>query len=202
VGQQAGTDQVPPEWLNEEAAQVWVRTLSDLPPAADRDVFAIYCSAIADYNQAQRLLNQSGPVMRDAKGNVVPSPLNRVKMTNASVARGLARDLGIGVDASLPPEKPKRYRNARATERTVEGLRRGGRLDSVVDDASIALARTLAEALDRVDPETFPAQLASLARVHLSAIRALRGQSEDDNDSGISDWVATLSGALGDAPES
>jgi hypothetical protein len=161
----------------------------------------MYCSAVADHNQAQRLLNRSGPLVRDANGSVHANPMTRVKTSNAGTARRLAKELGIGVDPSVTPERQRRYRNTKATERTLTALRQVGRLEPV-DEAAVGLARSLAEALDRVDPETYPAQLASVARVHLSTIRLLRGNPEDDSDSGLGDWLAGLSRTMGDAPES
>jgi hypothetical protein len=186
--------------MSDEARLVWDRTVNELPAGADPAVFAMYCGAIADHHQAQRLLNQAGPLMRDPKDNLVPSPLNRVKENNAALARRLAKDLGIGIDHDIPPIKRTGWRNRRATERTVEGLRKGGRLE-LADEASIALARTMAEALDTVDAEQYPAQLASLARVHLSTLRLLRGKPDNDDDAGVADWLAALSSPMGDAPE-
>ena len=96
---------------------------------------------------------------------------------------------------------PPRTRNASAVERTVAALRVGGRLEAV-DDATVALARTLAQALDTVDPVDMPAQVASLARAQLSALKLLRGVTDHDVDDGLADLLAALHGPLGDAPES
>lgn len=93
------------------------------------------------------------------------------------------------------------YRNKRAFDRTVDALRQVGRLEPV-DEATVALGRTLAEALDVVDSEQFPAQVASLSRAHLATIRMLRGVAAGDDDGGISDWIAGLSAPMGDAQES
>jgi hypothetical protein len=95
---------------------------------------------------------------------------------------------------------PAKGRNTAAIERTVAALRSGGRIEEV-DAATVALARHLAAALDAVDPLEFPAQAASLARVQLSTLRTLRGTGADDDD-GLADLVAALSGPMGDAQES
>jgi hypothetical protein len=94
-------------------------------------------------------------------------------------------------------------RNQSAVEHTVAALRRGGRLEGV-DAATVALARHLAVALDRVDARAYPAQTASLARAQLAALRLLRGERDDDRDvsAGIDEILAAMSGTLGDAPES
>jgi hypothetical protein len=94
---------------------------------------------------------------------------------------------------------PPRTRNAVAAERTLKALADGGKLEHA-DAATVALLRHLAGALDRVDPECQPAQVASLARVHLAVIRSLRGMA-DEPDDGMADLLAALSGPLGDAPE-
>jgi hypothetical protein len=91
-------------------------------------------------------------------------------------------------------------RNAAGVERTLAALRAGGRLEEV-DAGMVALARHLADSLDVVDPAEHPAQAASLARVQLSTLRALRGAPVDDDD-GIADLVAALSAPMGDAAES
>ena len=96
---------------------------------------------------------------------------------------------------------PKRTRNAAAVERTVAALRSTRRLEQA-DDATVALARTLASALDAVEPAECPAQTASLARAHLSALKLLRGVTDTDADDGLADLIAAMHGPLGDAPES
>jgi hypothetical protein len=128
---------------------------------------------------------------------VARNPVHSVKTANAGIIRTLARDLGLHSDGT--PASPGRYRNQAATEKTVASLRQLGRLEPV-DEATIALVRTVALALDRLDPEASPAPMASLARVHLSALKMLRGQT-DDNDS-LSGVLAALSAEMGDAPES
>jgi hypothetical protein len=96
---------------------------------------------------------------------------------------------------------PRRSRNTTAIERTVVALRATGRLEPV-DEATVALARTLAMALDVADPEESPAQLASLARAQLSTLKLLRGVNDTDGDDGLNDLLAALHGPMGDAPES
>jgi P27 family predicted phage terminase small subunit len=194
----------PPAWLSPDALEIWARLEPALPAGADPDTFAVYCSELANYQQAQRLLNQTGPLLRTQTGNHVPSPLVRVKQGSAQVLRSLHRDLGLAdSDAELPvPTRPVRFRNRSAMEKTLSGLRAGGRLERA-DEATVALTRTLAEALDKVDAEMYPAQIASLARSQLAALRLLRGSPENDADSGLADILAAaMQGPMGDAPES
>jgi hypothetical protein len=91
----------------------------------------------------------------------------------------------------------KRTRNRSGVEGTLRALRGGGRLEGV-DDATVALARHLAWALDEVDPVEFPAQSASLARAQLATLRLLRGKVDDDDGGGSG--LDELLAALGDPP--
>ena len=193
----------PPDWLSDSARDVWLKTLPDLPLAADLDKFAIYCCTMADFFSAQQSLDKTGQLVRAPSGALIPSPLHRIKLSNANAARQLARDLGIKADPSLPAAqsatRPIKHRNQVATERTLKSLREVGRI-ALIDSATVALTRTLAEALDRVDPEVYPAQMANLARAQLAALRLLRGSIDDDNDgAALSDFITALSSEMGDA---
>ena len=174
---------------------MWVRT-APLVPGADEDTLVVYCSAVADFNRAQGILDRVGPLVPGAKGAPVRNPAHSVKSANAGIIRTLARDLGLRDDGTTAPP---RYRNQAATERTITSLRQLGRLEPV-DEATLALVRTVALALDRIDPEEQPAPMASLARVQLAALKLLRGQT-DDTDA-LAAVLAGLSAEMGDAPES
>jgi hypothetical protein len=84
-------------------------------------------------------------------------------------------------------------------ERTVAGLRDAGRLEAA-DEAAVALARTLAGALDTVDPVVWPAQVASLARAQLATLKLLRGVADDDRDAGLDELLAALGNASEPGP--
>jgi phage terminase small subunit len=192
-----------PIWMSPSAQAIWAKTLSELPVGADLDKFAVYCCTMADCLQAQQSLDATGLLIKGPNGGLIPSPLNRVKLTNANAARALARDLGIGVDPSTPAtqstNRSVRRRNQSAIEKTLKCMTDGGRIEAV-DAAAVALTRTLAEALDRVDPEVYPAQMATLARVQLAALRMLRGKQDDDDDNAaLSDFIAAMSTEMGDA---
>jgi hypothetical protein len=93
------------------------------------------------------------------------------------------------------------WRNRTATERTISALRAGGKLEDV-DAAAVALARHLAAVLDEVDGAKLPAQIASVARVQLAALRTLRGIDDDtERDADVSDLLAILSAEVGDTPQ-
>jgi P27 family predicted phage terminase small subunit len=199
------SDRPAPDWLSETAQAVWLKTEPTLPQGADLAKFAVYCATMADYEQAQQTLDRTGLLVRGPNGGLIPSPLNRIKIVNANAARQLARDLGIGVDPSLPAlqsaSRSVKRRNQAAIERTLKQLKQNGRIEPI-DDATVALTRTLAEALDRVDPETYPAQMANLARAQLAALRLLRGTADDDNDNAaLSSFIAAMSTEMGDATD-
>jgi P27 family predicted phage terminase small subunit len=186
-----------PDWLSAEAAAVW-DDLAARGIDADRDALIVYCCAVADYNQAQRVLDRAGPLIQDARGSVKRNPMTRIKAANAATIRQLARELGL--TGRPEPEVPARrtFRNGAAIEKTVAALRSGGRLTDV-DAAAVAMARHLAEALDRVDPARWPAQVASLARVQLATLRTLRGLDDEPGDAyGIDELLAGLSAPVGD----
>jgi P27 family predicted phage terminase small subunit len=184
-----------PDWMTAEAAQVWARTAPQVT-AGDADTLAVYCCAVAEFGQAQALIDRSGPLIKGQKGNLVRNPLHSIKTANATVIRNLARDLGLTTEAAAAPG---RYRNQSAAERTIAALRSGGRIEPV-DEATLALVRTVAQGLDCADPEGDAPALASLARVQLAALKMLRGQP-DDADS-LANLLTSLSATLGDAEES
>jgi hypothetical protein len=177
---------------------VWRRAVA-AKPDADPDAVTVYACAVAEFNRAQSLLDKSGPVIQGAKG-LVRNPLQQVKHANAQVIRAVGRDLGLVGEADEKPARTGRYRNRRATEATIGALRSLGHLEPV-DEATLALMRTISAALDDLEPNDAPAALASLARVQLAAITMLRGTADDDTDS-LAALLASMSGEMGDAPES
>ncbi len=195
-----------PEWLSEPAREVWDALAEQgVVATADRDALVVYCCAVADFNRAQQILDETGAVIRNAKGAPVRSPFTLVKATNASIIRTLARELGLTTrsepDSDEPAETPRRaWRNSAATERTITALRNTGKLEEA-DSATTALTRHLARALDQVDPARFPAQVASLARVQLNALRQLRGLDQEDSGGDLTELLAALSAPMGDTSE-
>jgi hypothetical protein len=79
-------------------------------------------------------------------------------------------------DLGLLPRRPRR--NASAVERTIRALRDLNRLEAV-DAAILAAVRTTARALD--DAST-PYTAATVARVHLEAVRLLAGRPAPESD--------------------
>jgi phage terminase small subunit len=178
--------------LSPEAAKVWQRARKERPEA-DGEQLALYASAVTDAAKAQDLINRSGPVVQGAKG-LVRNPLQSVKSANVAAARALAKDLGL----AAPPKAKGRTRNQRAMEGTISALRGLGRLEPV-DEATLALCRSLATAMDALDPDD--PSIASLARTQLQALRLLRGQADDDANT-LAALLLGVRSTVGDAPES
>ena len=88
---------------------------------------------------------------------------------------------------------------AAAAHRTVLALRREDRLDPA-DDVTVALVLELARRLDQADAEVAPAQVASLARAMLAAVRQLLGGAVESDDS-LADLLAAVSGSVGDSAQ-
>ena len=90
-----------PDDLPAEAQAVWRRVLREFGHTgvirgADGDVMRIYCETVARYEKASRLLDQSGPLIKGARGGVlVKNPLHQVVRDNAVLVRSLAGELGL-----------------------------------------------------------------------------------------------------------
>jgi P27 family predicted phage terminase small subunit len=189
-----------PDWLSPAARDVFERTSAELAERGrtpDRDTLAVYAHAVVQHSEAVQLVDRSAMLVRGADDRLMRNPASAVVRDAAATVTRLARQLGL----SEPEHKPTRRRgrrNSEAIQSTIATLRHTGRLEKA-DDATVALARTLAQALDTVDPETQPAQLASIARAQLATIKLLRGVA-DDGDSG-SGGLDELLAALGDPAE-
>jgi hypothetical protein len=161
----------------------------------------VYCCAVADHHRAQQALDSTSQVIRGAKGGAVRSPFNLIKAENAVIIRTLARQLWPKQTPALDEgdAAAPRFRNSAAVERTITALRSAERVVDA-DAAAVALARHVARALDQIDPARYPAQTASLARVHLQTLRHLRGDEEHDGG-GVDELIALLSAPVGDTAQ-
>jgi hypothetical protein len=85
---------------------------------ADPDALAVYCNAVADYQRAQQVLDQTGDLIQGTRGTLVRNPLNPIKAQNATVIRALSRQLGLsGPRAPEPEPARRRGRVERALDR-------------------------------------------------------------------------------------
>jgi P27 family predicted phage terminase small subunit len=90
-----------PSEMSSGAKVVWRRILRDFGhtgvlTSIDADILRAYCDAVARYNHAARLLDESGPVVRGARrGDLIKNPLHQVVRDNAALMRAMARELGL-----------------------------------------------------------------------------------------------------------
>jgi P27 family predicted phage terminase small subunit len=187
--------------LSVEARDVYERTARELTgrgQSPDPDTLAMYAAAVVQHAQATQLVDRSSVLVRGQGGRLTRNPAASVARDAAGTVGRLARQLGVSSAPITPPTRPRRSstRNAKAAERTITALRATGRLENA-DESTIALVRTLATALDTIDPDVRPAQMASIARCQLSAIKLLRGVADEPAGSGYDELLA----ALGDISE-
>jgi P27 family predicted phage terminase small subunit len=120
---------VPREGMSDDALTVWARMLADFGATGvltgvDADVLRVYCEAVVRYEQAARLLESSGPLVKGARsGELVKNPLHQVVRDNADLVRMYARELGFTPSArsALSEIKPK------ADEDPISAWMRGAR---------------------------------------------------------------------------
>lgn len=92
---------VRPVSLSKPAATVWRRVMRDFGDtgvltAVDADALRAYCEAVARYEHAARMLEESGPLVRGARrGELVKNPLHQIVRDNADLMRQFARELGL-----------------------------------------------------------------------------------------------------------
>lgn len=91
---------VPPEWLEEDALEVWHRLAPDLTDkqvltAWDVDAFAVACDAMALYRRAARAVSDEGLTQVGMKGGDVKHPLLQVMRDSAATFATLAGRFGL-----------------------------------------------------------------------------------------------------------
>ena len=82
------------------ATATWRRVMRDMGAtgvitSADADVLRAYCESVARYQYAAGMLQQSGPLVRGQRGELVKNPLHQVVRDNVVLVRALARELGL-----------------------------------------------------------------------------------------------------------
>ena len=96
--------QKPPKMpgdMDDKAKTVWKRVLREMGPSgiilgADHDILRAYCEAVVTYNRNRKLLWDSGPLVRGARGKEwVANPLARLVREERDAIRLLARELGL-----------------------------------------------------------------------------------------------------------
>jgi P27 family predicted phage terminase small subunit len=95
-----------PRDLPEEAKAEWRRIVPELEKAellasVDRALLIRYCCAWADWLEIQRLIQQSGKLLKGARGNLVRNPLWFQLQDAGATVTELGRQLGLTPVARL-----------------------------------------------------------------------------------------------------
>lgn len=95
-----------PAWLADAAKADWRRLVKVLDAAgmltaADRDVLAMYCNALAEYRHACELVEQYGRWYESDKGNVLTHPAVTLREKALAAAIRLAREIGLSPSARV-----------------------------------------------------------------------------------------------------
>lgn len=93
-------DPAPPEHLDADALAVWHATLEQLrgmqlATPADADSLAAYCEAVVQRRRCYQLVQQTGPVVRGDRGNLVRNPAAQAWRDAAAMAHRLACEFGL-----------------------------------------------------------------------------------------------------------
>lgn len=91
----------PPDGLAPDALARWVAVAPTLPnpETLDRDLLKTYCQLWVRWRQAEDGIARSGQLVRNAKGDVVASPLVRLAKDSGAQVRAIEERLGLGVVA-------------------------------------------------------------------------------------------------------
>ncbi|MHB8459873.1 MAG: phage terminase small subunit P27 family [Candidatus Limnocylindrales bacterium] len=91
--------------LGPVARTVWRRVIREMGAtgvitAVDADTLRLYCEAVARYLFAEKMLVESGPLIRAGgrgarSGELVKNPLHQVVRDNAVLVRMMGRELGL-----------------------------------------------------------------------------------------------------------
>lgn len=90
----------PPIWLDDEARQVWKKTLKDLADfdildKVDSEALAIYCDAVVRYREATLKVREEGYISLNAQGAETVSPYVRAAQSYARIMLQYAEKLGL-----------------------------------------------------------------------------------------------------------
>jgi P27 family predicted phage terminase small subunit len=107
---------VAPDWLTDRARSVWDRTVAELDhmgmaTMADQDSLVVYCQSVAHYEEACRLVNTAGLLIRGRDGGVVKNPAMQFVRDQAVLIRAYAREFGltpaarVGLETGEQPEQ-------------------------------------------------------------------------------------------------
>lgn len=89
----------PPEWLSDEAVEIWVRLAPDLAAKGvltvwDLESFAVFCDACITYREAIADVRRTGILVKTRYGNT-KNPALQIVRDQAQVIRGFAQEFGL-----------------------------------------------------------------------------------------------------------
>jgi P27 family predicted phage terminase small subunit len=95
-----------PDYFTPDAREVWDRVViqlraMDLLAAADQDMLAAYCQAVAKYQKAVRMIDASDLLLRGRDGNAVTNPAYRMMRDLAGSIRVLGNEFGFSPAARV-----------------------------------------------------------------------------------------------------
>lgn len=100
----------PPEWLRPAALAEWTRIVPELDTLGmltkvDGAALAIYCSAVAEFEEADELLARFGPVVKGSRGPMT-NPALRPWRAAAETINRMINHLGLSPSARSGIELP------------------------------------------------------------------------------------------------
>lgn len=88
----------PPATLTGSALQKWHQVIEENPHVAvqgEADMLAIYCQALADVDQAQKLIDEHGMLTKSDRGCLVKNPAVSLKSAAIAIAVKVGREFGL-----------------------------------------------------------------------------------------------------------
>lgn len=101
-----------PEWLNDEAQKVWNKVIKDMSEFeildnVDADSLAVYCDAVAKYQELTTKVRENGYITINAQGTETVSPYVRASQGYARIMMQYADKLGLNANARARLAKKK-----------------------------------------------------------------------------------------------
>lgn len=93
-----------PDWLNEDAAKVWKKTLKDMKEfeildKVDEDMLAAYCDTVAKYKDANEKIDGAGYTVMGAMGSEIVNPTVKVAQSYLRLMLQYSEKLGLTANA-------------------------------------------------------------------------------------------------------
>ncbi|MEV5710158.1 P27 family phage terminase small subunit [Actinoallomurus sp. NPDC052274] len=104
AGSGAAPDPVdPPEWLSDEAAEIWralaPRTAPGTLTPSTAWAFAMLCTELATFADAEQLVQEAGIIVADGQ-NLVPNPALAIRRQADGIAGRWAAQFGLTPDSA------------------------------------------------------------------------------------------------------